>query len=126
MPVQQAYALPIDECGKCILAKEIKTNNGKCTNKIQPMKWGCTSECKPLTDAEVSAIVDFKKVFDRPAQEVRLDLDMCDRHCPYQHYIKFVDDATVDLQDHPLVYFNNGSITAYHVYLHQLQHIFQC
>ena len=70
------YALPIDECGKYILAKEVNIDNGKCTNKIQPMKWSCTSECKPLTDSEISAIVEFKETFDRPIQEMRHAIDV--------------------------------------------------
>ena len=47
-PVKRNYALPIDECGKCILVDEIIPDNksSKCSGKNQPMKWVCTSECK--------------------------------------------------------------------------------
>ena len=42
------YALPIDKCGKCVLANEItdddKTTKGN--SKPKPMKWACTIECK--------------------------------------------------------------------------------
>ena len=80
------------------------------------MKWSCTSECKPLTYADVSAIIEFKEAFDRPIQEVRHALDMCDKDCPYQHYTKFVDNAVVGLQGHPLVCFNNGEVSQHITY----------
>ena len=65
VPVKRTYPLPIDEHGKCILAREIITDSGKHTRKNQPMKWACTSECKMLTEAEVSAIVELKEAFDK-------------------------------------------------------------
>ena len=58
-PVKRGFALPIDECGKCVLASEItaddKTSKAR---KNQPMKSTCTNEYKPFTDAEVHGIVD--------------------------------------------------------------------
>ena len=48
------------------------------------MKWACTSECKPLMDDELHAIVELKESFDKPIQEVRLALDVCDSDCPNQ------------------------------------------
>ena len=60
-PVKRDYALPIDECGKCVLATEIVADNktSNCLRKNQPMKWACTSECKTLTDDEVLVIIEY-------------------------------------------------------------------
>ena len=109
-PVKRNYALPIDECGKCILVDEIIPDNksSKCSGKNQPMKWVCTSECKKLTDGEVHAIIKFKEAFDQPIQEVQQALDKCDSDCPNQHYTKVVQNTTIDLQGHPLVCYNDG------------------
>ena len=57
--VQRAYAIPIDENGRCVVATEIggsenESNKGK--GKQQPMKWNCCSECKAVTEPEVAAI----------------------------------------------------------------------
>ena len=102
--------MPIDECGKCVLASEIiaDSKTSKCNHKNQPMKWACTNECKAPTDDEVHAIVELKKAFDKPIKEVRKALDMYDSDCPNQHYTKVVNNATIDLQGHPLVCYNNG------------------
>ena len=47
-PVKRDYALPIDECGKCVLASEIADDykTTKHSSKPKPMKWACTIECK--------------------------------------------------------------------------------
>jgi len=34
-----------------------------------PMKWECSSECKPLMETEVDAIVSLRAVFENPMQE---------------------------------------------------------
>uniref|UniRef100_A0A8C4QJA5 HEAT repeat containing 3 n=1 Tax=Eptatretus burgeri TaxID=7764 RepID=A0A8C4QJA5_EPTBU len=54
---------PIDENGKARAANQIETN------EEEPLKWECSSECKPLTDVEVFAIVSLKEAFDKPIQE---------------------------------------------------------
>ena len=76
-PVKRDYALPIDEYGKCVLAREITTDSktSKCKHKNQPIKWACTSECKIPTDDEVCAI-NIKQSFDKPIQDVRQVLDV--------------------------------------------------
>jgi len=33
------------------------------------MKWECSSECKPLMETEVDAIVSLRAVFENPMQE---------------------------------------------------------
>ena len=47
-PVKRDYALPIDKCGKCVLASEITDDDSttKRSSKPKPMKWACTNECK--------------------------------------------------------------------------------
>ena len=67
-PVKGDYALPTDECGKCVLASEIiaDSKTSKCNRSKQPMKWACTNECKIPTDDEVHAIVELKNAFDKP------------------------------------------------------------
>ena len=101
-------SLPIDEYGKCIVASEVDNDSNKRTSKKQPIKWACSDECKSLSEAEVSAIIELKEAFDKPIQEVRHALDVCDSDCPNQHYTKSVYNVAVDLQGHPLVCFNNG------------------
>ena len=54
------------------------------------------------------AIIDLKEAFDKPIQEVRLALEVCDNDCPNQHYTKIVHNTTIDLQGHPLVCYNSG------------------
>ena len=54
------------------------------------------------------AITDLKEAFDKPIQEVRLALDVCDNDCPNQHYTKVANDVTIDLQGHPLVCYSDG------------------
>ena len=42
---------------------------------------------KPLTDAEVHAILSRKESFNGPVEEVRHALDTCDEGCPNGHYV---------------------------------------
>ena len=53
-PVKRDYALPIDECGKCVVASEITDDDKttKHTSKPKPMKWACTIEYKNLSDVK--------------------------------------------------------------------------
>jgi len=67
------------------------------------MKWECSSECKPLTETEVDAIVSLRAAFENPMQEVRHALETCDDGCPNQHYANNVADSSVDLRGHTLV-----------------------
>ena len=48
----------------------------------QPEKeWPCSSDCKPITDDEVNAIVRLKNAFALPMHELRQVLQSCD-DCP--------------------------------------------
>ena len=82
--VQRHTAVPIDECGRCFVANGVSTmvRIDKTASPTQPkteqqfLRWLCCSECKPLTNAEVSAIVDLKHSFDKPMIELRQDRDV--------------------------------------------------
>ena len=101
-PVKRNYAIPIDEYGKCTLAKLVCTDE-KDGAKRPTMKWECTSECKSLTDCEVNVIIELKSAFDEPIQSVRQALDTFDSDCPNEHYTKLVHNCTMELMGHPLV-----------------------
>ena len=111
--IQRACAFPIDDDGRCVVAKEIGSSEYAGSKGQQPAKWHCTSECKAVTETEVAAIVCLKQAFEEPMQKLRNALDACDDGCPNQHYTKSVargdsDNEVVDLQGHPLVCFNDG------------------
>ena len=78
-----------------MIAKQIPA-----ANKDEEMKWECTSECKPLTEAEVHAIVTLKQAFMQEMPVVRQALDACDDGCPNYH--------SINRLGHPLVCSNNG------------------
>ena len=88
----------------CALIKQPHPPSPK-LNKF--LRWKCCSECKPLTKAEVSAIVELKDSFDKPMIELRHDLDMCDSGCPNQHYTRVetrrFEHYSVERQGHPLI-----------------------
>ena len=58
-PVKKDIAIPINEDGQCVVAKELHNDDkkGTCT---QIKKWECSGECKAVTDTEVSAILTLK------------------------------------------------------------------
>ena len=49
----------VDSCGRCCQDIEVHDDS---TDKV----WKCSSKCKPLTECEVNAILDFKSDFDSP------------------------------------------------------------
>ena len=57
----------------------------------QTLKWQCYSQCKPLTIAEVSAIVTLKEEFQKTIKEVLHTLQVCDDGCPNEHFTKSVE-----------------------------------
>ena len=116
--VQRHTAVPIDERGRCFVANGISTmvRVDKTASPTQPkteqfLRWRCCSECKPLTKAEVPAIVELKDSFDKPMIELRQDLDMCDSGCPNQHYTRVetrsFEHYSVERQGHPLICSND-------------------
>ena len=52
--VKKEYALPIDTNGRCITAKNGRSDEiPRYSAKKPPMKWECSSECKILSDSDV-------------------------------------------------------------------------
>jgi len=100
-------AIPIDENGKCVVGKEIPSKT-ETKDREHPIKWECSSKCKPRTETEVDSIVSFRAAFENPMQEVRHTFNTCDDGCSNLHYTKVVADSTVDLRGHPLVCSNGG------------------
>ena len=99
--VKRDIPIPVNEDGQCVVAKELHTDGkGACA---QRKKWECCSECKPVTDTEVDAILTLKAAFEKPPQTVRHALDECDSGCPSGHYCKVIEFSSVDLKGHPLV-----------------------
>ena len=95
-PVKRVSPIPINEDGACVLANDLDPHGKK-------KRWECTSECKPLTDVEVDAILSLKESFNGPVEEVRHALDVCDEGCPNGHYTKLISACPVALKGHPLV-----------------------
>ena len=73
-PVKRVSPIPITENGACVIANDLDPDGKK--------RWECTTECKPLSDAEVDAILTLKESFNGPVEEVRDALDTCDEGCP--------------------------------------------
>ena len=57
-------------------------------DNTQKKKWERSSECKPVSDAEVDAILELKVAFEMSLQDVRHALDHCDGGCPNGHYTR--------------------------------------
>ena len=111
--VKREYALPIDNNGRCVIAKKVVCTSDEIPRysaKEPPMKWECSSECKIITDAEVCTIIDLAAAFQKLMRELRCALESVDSGCPNQHYTKYVDTLqhTVQLKGHPLVCSNDG------------------
>ena len=93
--VKRPHAIPIDENGKCIIAKQVKKESAW-------KQWQCTNECKGITPSEELSIVTFKQSFECPIQEVRRTLDTCDE-CPHTHYTKTSGGFAIERKGHPLI-----------------------
>ena len=93
--VKRPHAIPIDENGKCIIAKQVKKESAW-------KQWQCTNECKGITPSEELSIVTFKQSFECSIQEVRRTLDKCDE-CPHTHYTKTSGGFAIERKGHPLI-----------------------
>ena len=98
-PVKRNAPIPINETGQCVIANKIYTDK----EDAQKKKWECSSECKPVTDAEANVILTLKAAFENPIQKVRHALDTCDDGCPNGHYSKVTEFSSVGLKSHPLI-----------------------
>ena len=78
--------LTIDKSGICI-----------------PHTWKCSSKCKPLTESEVSSILDLKSEFVNPIHELSRVLDNIDGGCPNYHYSKPLSGQSRELKGHSLL-----------------------
>ena len=87
--VKRPYAIPIDKRGRCIVAQT------DCAYKT----WHCFSACKPVSEAEIDAIVALKQAFEKPVQEVRHALDTCD-DCPNGDTSEY---SILHRKGHPLI-----------------------
>ena len=83
--IKRFSPISINEAGECVLAKEIepdrdnsKSDKDSSEKDTKKKKWECSSECKPVTDAEVDAILELKAAFEMPLEDVRDALDHCD------------------------------------------------
>ena len=122
--VQRHTAIPIEERGRSFVANGVSTlvNVEKTASPTQPkseqhfLRWKCCSEFKPLTKAEVSAIIDLKDTFDKLMIKLRQDLDMCDSGCPNQHYTRVesrsFEHYSVECQGHTLVCSNDSGCSS--------------
>ena len=95
-PVKIVSPIPINEDGACVVASELNPDGNK-------KRWECSTECKPLTNTEVDAILTLKEAFNGEIEEVRHALDTCDEGCPNGHYTKVIGLCPVALKGHPLV-----------------------
>ena len=93
--VKRPYAIPIDENGKCITAKQVKKES-------EWKQWQCTNECKGITPSEELSIITFKQSFQCSIQEVCHTLDKCDE-CPHTHYTKISGGFAIECKGHPLI-----------------------
>ena len=67
--------VPIDDNGKCIISDvaqcENKAASGGRQDNQNCTKWKCSSECKPIKQSEINAIVSLKQAFELPMPELR-------------------------------------------------------
>ena len=117
--VKRATAIPINEDGHCIIAKEILSDEEgkevKAAAKTaeeakeakaaarKKKKWECSSQCKLVTNTEVDCIVSMKAAFEMPLEIVRSMLGSCDEGCPNGHYTKLIESKPAHLKGHPIV-----------------------
>ena len=70
-PVKRPSAIPVNVDGTCVIEISNSENDSTNSKGKQPTKgWECHSECKVITDTEVSAIVHLRQAFDKPMHEL--------------------------------------------------------
>ena len=75
-------------------------------------KWQCHKECKPLSDSEADAILDFRSCLELSVEEAREALAKCYFDCPFVHSTKLVDSTPVALTGHHIVCYTGASCTS--------------
>jgi len=81
--------IAIDENSKAHTFKQLDDN-----------RWECSHACRTLDSRDIDSIVEIKKSFDQPIEDVREELEMVDGGCPHLHHIKLQsegDDMAVEL-----------------------------
>ena len=111
MPIDRRPPIPIDESGKCHIAKSVGKG-----------QWSCTKECKPISQFEVDAIVKLRSAFDESIPALRNALQTCDDGCPNGHHYSGVMEYDTEEDErfvipinslgHPLVCHNDGGCTS--------------
>ena len=61
---------------------------------VKRKKWECSSQCEPVTDTVVDAILTLKAAFDKPIQEDRHTLD----NVIVSHYCKVIEFSSEGLR----------------------------
>ena len=61
---------------------------------VQRKKWECSSQCEPVTDTVVDAILTLKAAFDKPVLEDRHTLD----NVIVSHYCKVIEFSSEGLK----------------------------
>ena len=103
--VKRGTAIPINEQGQCIVAKEITPKT-----ELQGCTWECSKKCKPISDSEVDAILSLKAAFDLSVENVRAALNTCDSGCPYGHYTNSVNSTP--RKGHPIACYRGGECSS--------------
>ena len=116
--------IPINERGECVVDEEIPcepSDNVPSVDSDSPKsdsvpklcrKWQCHKECKPLSDFEVEAILDFRSCLELSAEEARETLAKCNLSFPFVHSTKLVGSTPVTLKGHPIVRYTGDSCTS--------------
>ena len=98
--VKRSDILTIDQSGIC--RQEENVPESTISSNI-PHTWKCSTKCKPLTESEVSSILDFKSQFENPIHELSQVLDNIDGGCPNYHYSKALSGQSRELKGHSLL-----------------------
>ena len=100
--------IPVRQDGRCVVSEFVRVTN----SPKEPLKWKCSSNCRPLTDCEVASILEFRKMFESPMKVLRTMLHKCD-DCPYEHFSKYIASnsqySAIERKGHPLVCFLDNS-----------------
>ena len=100
--VDRPHTLCVDECSR------VRPEGCK---DVDVRSWGCSDKCKPLSESEVSSILELRRSFDRFMYDLRKALDRCDE-CANTHYSKVLlaggSACSVMRVGHPLICFLGG------------------
>ena len=96
--------IPVDDKGRCILSEPVGKEK---TSDDHPKNWKCNELCKALTDEEIQNILNIKKVFQRPLEEVRAFLYEVNSGSQHGHYAKVIQNSdnseyVKELLGHPM------------------------